>query len=74
MRAYAGMALPLILAGLHGSASGKTTSGEITCHRGANATMTNFDYLVLASMADSHRPISLAAYHPSEVTVEFGEH
>jgi hypothetical protein len=30
------------------------------------ATLSRFDYLVLASMADSGRPISLATYRPQQ--------
>jgi hypothetical protein len=63
------MILPLILAGSQSAAAGETNHP-----RGARAPLTNFDYLVLASLADSARPISLVAYRPSEVAVELREH
>jgi hypothetical protein len=50
-------------------------SGEITSPGSASATPSSFDYLVLASMADSQRPIAMASYRPasaskSEVAVQ----
>ena len=67
MRAIVGMALPLILAGSQDAAR------EINPPRGGSIPLTNFDCLVLASLADSPRLISLASYR-SEVAVEFREH
>jgi hypothetical protein len=40
-------------------------SGEITSPCGAAAAPSSFDYLVLASMADSQHPISMASYRPT---------
>jgi hypothetical protein len=65
MRNLVGIALPLILAGSQSAAS-----GEMAHPCSAGALPTNFDYLVLASMADSQRPISMAMYRRSEVTVQ----
>ena len=70
MRAFAAMALPLILSGLHSAAAGDIDL-EVAHPRGA---LNNFDYLVLASLADSQRPISLASYRPSKIPVELREH
>jgi hypothetical protein len=40
-------------------------SGEITSPCSAAAAPTSFDYLVLASMADSQHPLSMASYRPA---------
>jgi hypothetical protein len=40
-------------------------SGEITSRCGAAAAPSSFDYLVLASLADSQHPISMASYRPT---------
>lgn len=40
-------------------------SGEITSPCGAAAAPSSFDYLVLASLADSQHPISMASYRPT---------
>jgi len=40
-------------------------SGEIASPCGAVDAPSNFDYLVLASMADSQRPIAMASYRPA---------
>jgi hypothetical protein len=66
MRSLVGIALPLILAGSQSAAS-----GEIAHPCSAGASPSNFDYLVLASLADAQRPISLALYRRSEVPVQF---
>jgi hypothetical protein len=68
MRNLFGIALPLILAGSQCAASGETAH---LC--GAGTLPSNFDYLVLASLADSLRPISLAMYCPSEVAMQLGQ-
>jgi hypothetical protein len=65
MRNLVGIALPLILAGSQSAAL-----GEMAHPCSAGALPTTFDYLVLASMADSQRPISIAMYRRSEVTVQ----
>jgi hypothetical protein len=65
MRNLVGIALPLILAGSQSAAL-----GEMAHPCSAGPFPTNFDYLVLASMADSQRPISMAMYRRSEVTVQ----
>jgi hypothetical protein len=51
------MAMPLSFAML------SAASGEIVSPSSA-AAPSSFDYLVLASMADSQHPISMAAYRP----------
>jgi hypothetical protein len=63
------MALLLSLVGVLSAAS-----SEIARPCGAAVTPSSFDYLVLASMADSQRPISMASYRATreskpEVTV-----
>jgi hypothetical protein len=40
-------------------------SGEVTSPCSAAAAPSNFDYLVLASLADSQHPISMASYRPT---------
>jgi hypothetical protein len=42
-------------------------SGEITSPCSAAAVPSRFDYLVLASIADSQRPVWMASYHPTRV-------
>lgn len=68
MRSLVGIALPLILAGSQSAAS-----GEISHPCSAQVWPSNFDYLVLASLAYAQRPISMAMYCPSEVAVELGK-
>jgi hypothetical protein len=53
-------AIPLAFAGALSAAS----SGEATACGDSAPALSRFDYLVLASMADSGRPISLATYRP----------
>ena len=65
MRSLVGIALPLILAGSQSAASGETAH---PCS--ARALPSNFDYLVLASLAYAHRPISMAMYCGSEIAVQ----
>jgi hypothetical protein len=43
-------------------------SGEIANPCGAAAAPSSFDYLVLASMADSQRPIAMASYRPASAS------
>jgi hypothetical protein len=69
MRNLLGIALPLILAGAQSVASGETARPCSTA-----AAPSNFDYLVLASLADSQRPISIAMYRRSEITVQLDKH
>jgi hypothetical protein len=50
-------------------------SGDIARPCSAAAAPSSFDYVVLASMADSQRPIAMASYRPasesnSEVAVQ----
>jgi hypothetical protein len=54
------MALLLSFAGVLSAAS-----DEIRSPCSAPAAPSSFDYLVLASMADSPHPISLAGYRPA---------
>jgi hypothetical protein len=54
------MALSFSFAGVFSAASGDTAK---PC--GAASTPSSFDYLVLASMADSQHPIEMASYRPS---------
>jgi hypothetical protein len=56
MRSGFSIGLPLILAGSLSAASGEPA------HPCSAANLSNFDYLVLASMADSQRPMSVASY------------
>jgi hypothetical protein len=65
MRNLVGIALSLILGGSQCAAS-----GEMAHPSSAAALPSNFDYLVLASLADSQRPISMALYRSSEVAVQ----
>jgi hypothetical protein len=63
------MAVLVSFAGALSAASGDTAS---PC---SAAAPSSFDYLVLASMADSQRPIAIASYRPasaskSEVAVQ----
>jgi hypothetical protein len=53
------IALPLASAG-----SLSAASGELTHPCGAAGLPSTFDYIVLASLADSQRPISIATYCP----------
>jgi hypothetical protein len=53
------MALSLSFAGVLSAAS-----GQLTDPCGAASAPSSFDYLVLASMADSQRPIAMASYRP----------
>jgi hypothetical protein len=69
MRNLVGIALPLILAVSQGAASGETAH---PCSAGA--WPSNFDYLVLAGVADAQRPISMAMYRRSEVSVQLEKH
>jgi hypothetical protein len=65
------MAVLLSFAGVLSAAS-----GEIASPCSAAAAPSSFDYLVLASMADSQHPIAMASYRSarqskSEVAVQF---
>jgi hypothetical protein len=51
------MMVPLSLVGALSAAS-----GEMASPCAAGAPLSSFDYVVLASMADTPRPISLASY------------
>jgi hypothetical protein len=42
-------------------------SDEIPSPCSPAGTLSSFDYLVLASMADAQRPIALASYRPASV-------
>jgi hypothetical protein len=53
------IALPLSIAGMLSAASSGISSA---CN--APVAPSRFDYLVLASLADSQHPISMASYHP----------
>jgi hypothetical protein len=53
------MMVPLCFAGVLSAAS-----GEIASPCGATVTLSSFDYVVLASMADAPRPIALAGFCP----------
>jgi hypothetical protein len=55
-------ALPLCLAGVVSAAS---SEGAREC--AVLAVPSRFDYLVLASMADSPHPISIASYRPADL-------
>jgi hypothetical protein len=59
MRHRLWMALPLLMTGLLSAASSDVSSACSIL-----AEPSRFDYLVLASMADSRRPISMASYRP----------
>jgi hypothetical protein len=54
--------VPLAFAGALSAAS-----GEMASPCSAAAGPSSFDYVVLASMADSQRPISMASYRPVPV-------
>jgi hypothetical protein len=41
-------------------------SGEMASPCGADTALSSFDYVVLASMADAPRPISLVNYRATE--------
>jgi hypothetical protein len=60
------MAVLVSIAGALSAASG--ASGEIGSACSAAAAPSSFDYLVLASMADSQRPIAMASYRPASVS------
>ena len=70
MRHRVWLALPLFVAGILSAAS-----SEVAGPCRALALPSSFDYLVLASMADSQHPISMVSYRPedcySEETVQF---
>jgi hypothetical protein len=59
MRHRMWIALPLSLVGMLSAAS---SGGSTPC--GVPAEPSRFDYVVLASMADSQHPISMASYRP----------
>jgi hypothetical protein len=56
--------VPLSFAGALSAAS-----GEMASPCGAGAPLSSFDYVVLASMADAPRPISLASYRATQLEV-----
>jgi hypothetical protein len=53
------IALPLSIAGMMSS-----VSSDVSSACSVFAVPSRFDYLVLASMADSQHPISMASYRP----------
>ena len=55
------IALPLSMAGMLSAAS-----NEVPNSCSGPGAPSRFDYLVLASMADSQHPISMASYRPQE--------
>ena len=55
------LALPLSIAGMLSAAS-----SEVANPCGVLGVPSRFDYLVLASMADSPHPISMAGYRPQD--------
>lgn len=55
------VAIPLCVGVLSAS------SGEISSACGATAAPSRFDYLVLASLADSQRPVWMASYRPARL-------
>jgi hypothetical protein len=59
------IALPLSVAGIFSAAS-----SELSAPCSAAATPSSFDYLVLASMADSQHPISMVSYRPQDLYSE----
>ena len=59
MRHRLWIGLPISLAGMLSAAS-----SEVSSACSILAEPSRFDYLVLASMADSRRPISMASYQP----------
>jgi hypothetical protein len=61
------MAVLVSFAGALSAASGDAASGDIASPCSA-AAPSSFDYLVLASMADSQRPIAMASYRPAGVS------
>jgi hypothetical protein len=65
MRSLVGIALPLILAVSQSAAAGGTPH---PCS--AAAMPSTFDYVVLASLADAQRPISMAMYRRSEIPMQ----
>jgi hypothetical protein len=65
MRKAFAFALPLIMGGSLSAASGESAH---PCS--AAAALSGFDYLVLASVADSQRPLSMAMYQRLEVAVQ----
>jgi hypothetical protein len=54
------MSVPLLLVGMMSAAS-----DEFTRRCSADAEPSSFDYLVLASIADAPRPLSMASYRPA---------
>jgi hypothetical protein len=54
-------AAPLMFAGALSAASGQVPGAD---HCAARARPSTLDYLALASMADSQRPLAMAAYRP----------
>ena len=59
--------MPLAFAGALSAASSASSAQAIACSDPAPA-LSRFDYLVLASVADSQRPLSLATYRPQQRT------
>jgi hypothetical protein len=55
------IAASLVFAAALSAASGQVTD---TDHCAARARTSTLDYLALASMADSQRPLAMAAYRP----------
>jgi hypothetical protein len=55
------IAASLVFAAALNAASGQVTDSE---HCAAKARPSTLDYLALASMADSQRPLAMAAYRP----------
>ena len=54
----------LLISACLGAASGDLTARVTSPQPAANAP-SQLDYLALASLADSRRPLSMAAYQPS---------
>jgi hypothetical protein len=65
MRSLVGIALSLILAVSQSAAAG---GAPRPCSAGA--VPSKFDYMVLASLADAQRPISMAMYRRSEIPMQ----
>jgi hypothetical protein len=65
MIAQSWMVLPLSFAAVLCAASGEPANPYSAAAAASSTAPTNFDFLVLASIADSPQPISMASYSPA---------
>ena len=60
------MVLPLSFAAVLCAASGEMANSHGAAAAASSTAPTSFDFLVLASIADSPQPIAMASYRPGQ--------